>query len=102
MLVATLVYFLEGLTEELRSDGKTVKFRAWFKPTPPVDLAKVKTIVLVHEGLNVEHGMETMFFEFFDGSRVRFSLGPLWHQHHLLMFVRGLESLAGKPLLKGK
>jgi len=99
VLVATLVYFLEGLTEELRFDGETVRFRAWFKPAPAVDLMKVEKIFLVHEGLNVEHGIETMLFQLSDGSRIRFGLGPLWHQHHLLTFVRELEGLAGKTLL---
>ena len=99
VLLATLVYFLEGVTEELRCENGAVTFHAWFKPAPAVDLTRVERIALVHEGLNTEHGIEAIVFQMTDGSRVRFGLGPLWHQHILLGFVRELERRAGKSLL---
>ena len=99
VFVATLVYFLEGLTESLRCDGTIVSFHAWFKRASPVDVSKVERVVLAHEGLNVEHGIEMMMFQMTDGSRIRFGLGPLWHQHALMNFICELERRSGKSLL---
>jgi hypothetical protein len=96
LFFALLLYLLDSWSEHLWLEGSTVFFDSWLKRRRRVDLSGVQEILLVHEGLNLERGIETLRFRRGEGDDVVFALGPLWHRHHLEAFLAALEQSTGR------
>lgn len=80
---AMLLYTIDGASESLTLREDTLIFDGWLTRRRKLSLHGVARILLVHEGLNPEWGIETLTFEHTDGSRERLPLGPLWRRTDL-------------------
>lgn len=89
---AMLLYTIDGASESLAWREDTLIFDGWLTRRRKLSLHGVARILLVHEGLNPEWGIETLTFEHGDGSYERLPLGPLWRRtdlETLLVHLRG-------------
>lgn len=89
--LALLAYALDGATEVLELKNNTVLFDGLFTRARLINLQGVERILLVHQGLNTEWGVETLTFEYTNGSTERAALGPLWRRRELETFLARLE-----------
>lgn len=98
-LLAAMLYVIDSMTETLDLRDQSVWFDSILKRRRRVELTNVEEILLVHEGLNLEHGVETLAFRRADGDVEQFNLGPLWQRHHIEAFLRDVEVELGKTKL---
>lgn len=84
-------YFLDSVTEKLALIGDTVVFTAAMSRTRRVPLVELEGMVLIHQGLNLEHGIETLEFRQYKKRVDRVSLGPCWQRHKLEGFLHSVE-----------
>lgn len=90
--VVTILYSLESLTERLILTDHQLSFCAFLKPTKVMNLHEVKELCFIHEGLNIEPGIEQCFFRMTGGERVHIPLGPFWRQRDLEAFLGILKT----------
>lgn len=92
-LVVMVAYAVDGASESLEQQGSTLVFDGWLTRRRKVSLTDVSQVLLVHEGLNPEWGIETLTFTRRDGDHERLALGPLWRRRDLEAFLAELELL---------
>ena len=86
------LYVIDGISETLIFENGTVVFDGWFTRRRSVRLSGVEHVVLVHEGLNTEWGIETITFHCGNKEIERLPLGPLWRHGDLESFLLHLET----------
>lgn len=86
-----LLYAFDGASESLVLENKTIVFDGWLTRRRVLSLHGVANVLLVHEGLNLEWGIETLTFQHADGNQERLPLGPLWRRRDLEAFLVELE-----------
>jgi hypothetical protein len=97
---ACLLYFVDSLTEVMMFDQGVLIFDSLLKRRRRVDLSMIHEILFIHEGLNLEHGIESLIFRRSDGDVVaRFDLGPLWRRSALESFLHEVERTLGRTKL---
>ena len=96
---AAWTYLFRSSTEELILVGEEITYRAKLARTRTVSLRELETMLLVHEGLNLERGIETIEFRLFTKKIERVSLGPCWQRHKLEAFLGSVEDALHSPKL---
>ena len=99
LLILLIVYTAAGWLERLSFDGKKIIFRNW-RGERAVNPAEAAEILFVHQGLNLEHGIESLLFRDAHGDILeRFDLGPLWRRRDLEPFLHEIEKVSGRAKL---
>ncbi len=91
-LLGMAAYALDAVTEYLIIDDCHLIFDGWLTRRRLISLRGVQTVLLVHEGLNPEWGIETLTLNYRDGACHRVALGPLWRRRDLEAFLTRLET----------
>ncbi len=87
--VGLIVYLVDSASETLKWHAPTIIFNSWLKRRRRISLLGRESIQLVHEGLNLEHGIESLVVCGHEGEQAqRFSLGPLWRRRDLEAFLQ--------------
>ncbi len=86
-------YVVDAASEMLEIVQGEVIFTGLLTRRRTVSLFGVEEVLLVHEGLNPEWGIETVTFRRTDGDVQRLALGPLWRRRELEAFLGHLEIL---------
>lgn len=93
------VYFLDSCTEKLRLIDHSVEFTALFSRTRHIPLIELQSMILVHEGFNLERGMESIEFRRAGRKPDRVALGPCWQRNKLEAFLHSVEEALSDPHL---
>ena len=91
-LLGMAAYALDAATEYLAIDDCHLIFDGWLTRRRMISLQGVQTVLLVHEGLNPEWGIEPLTLNYRDGACHRVALGPLWRRRDLEAFLARLET----------
>lgn len=91
-VVIMTIYVVDGASESLTLQDDALTFDGWFTRRRRMVLTDVVQVLLVHEGLNTEWGIETLTCMRRDGNDERLALGPLWRRRDLEVFLRELEA----------
>lgn len=91
-LLGMAAYVLDAASESLTLQHESLIFDGWLTRRRVVLFEDMKSVLLVHEGLNPEWGIETLTFERRNGGRYRLALGPLWRRRDLEAFLGRLET----------
>lgn len=86
-------YVVDAASEVLEFVNDEVVFTGLLTHRRIVSLFGVEEILLVHEGLNPEWGIETLTFRRADGDMQRLALGPLWRRSDLVAFLAHMEHI---------
>lgn len=90
--VGAWLYLASTATERLALDDHSVVYSSFFGRTVRIPLTDLQEMLLVHQGFNLERGIETI--EFRRSGREdhdRISLGPCWQRHKLEAFLHSVE-----------
>ncbi len=97
---ASWLYLLSSMTERLRLEDHSVIYSSSLGRTYRVALEDLEEMLLVHQGFNLERGIETIEFrKSGEESGERISLGPCWHRHDLESFLHSVEEALNNPEL---
>ncbi len=99
ILAALILYAVDAWSESLLLTDETLIFDSWLKRERRFALSVMESVLLVHEGLNVEIGIETLTIRRAQGDERRLALGPLWRRRDLEAFLHELEKRIGKKKL---
>lgn len=99
LTIAAWTYLFRSSTEELVLVGEEITYRAKLARTRTVSLSDLESMVLIHQGLNLERGMETVEFHLFSKRVEHVSLGPCWQRHKLEAFLGSVEEALHSPKL---
>lgn len=93
LFLAVWAYFLDSITERLSLVGREIVFKAMLSRTRRLPVEELEGITLVHQGLNLEQGIETIEFRQYDKKADRVSLGPCWQRNKLEGFLHSVEGV---------
>jgi hypothetical protein len=99
LALAAWMYLFRSSTEELVLVGQEITYRAKLSRTRTVSLRDLETMLLIHQGFNLERGIETIEFRLFSKKIERLSLGPCWQRHTLEEFLGSVEDALRSPKL---
>lgn len=99
LAVAAWLYLFRSSTEELTLVGQEITYRAKLARTRTVSLRELESMLLVHQGLNLERGIETIEFRLFSRKVEHLSLGPCWQRNKLEAFLGSVEDALHSPKL---
>jgi hypothetical protein len=92
-------YVADGATERLSLVGDTMVRASLFHRTNNILLNDLESLLLVHEGLNQEVGIESITARYRDGRKERLPLGPCWRRTDLEAFCSSVEQEMGNRKL---
>lgn len=93
------VYLLDSCTEHLLLVDHAIEFGALFSRKQRIPLSELQAMLLVHEGFNLERGMESIEFRRAGRKPDRVPLGPCWQRHKLELFLHSVEAALYDPHL---
>lgn len=96
LCVIAWIYLLKGCREELLYRTGRLVHVSWTGRMRELSLTGVVTVALIHQGLNLEPGMETLEIRYEHGSVERLALGPCWQRNKLESFFRSLEEILNR------
>lgn len=95
LFVLLLAYIADAWSEKLILKDDTLIFDSFFRRRRTIDVCNMRDVLIVHEGLNPEHGIVSVRFRPRGGNEERLPLGPLWKRDELEAFFGGLENAVG-------
>ncbi len=99
LVAASWLYLLDSVTERLRLVDHCVEYHSLFGRRRCIPLKELRAMLLIHEGFNLERGMESLEFRR-DGKKAdRVALGPCWQRHKLESFLHSVEEALDDPHL---
>lgn len=99
LTLAAWAYLLDSCTERLRLVDHSVEYTSLFGRRRHIPLGELRAMLLVHEGFNLERGMESIEFRR-DGKKPdRVALGPCWQRNKLEAFLHSVEEALRDPHL---
>lgn len=99
LTLASWIYLLDSCTERLRLVDHSVEFNAVFSRRRLIPIKELQAMVLVHEGFNLDRGIESIEFRRVGQKPDRLSLGPCWQRHKLEAFLHSVEEALSDPHL---
>src|SRR6185369_1703740 len=96
---ASWMYLLDSCTERLCLVDHSIEFKAFFSRKRRIPLNELQAMLLVHEGFNLERGMESIEFRRAGRKPDRVPLGPCWQRHKLESFLHSVEEALCDPSL---
>jgi hypothetical protein len=95
LTVAIWMDLRESATERLAMIGRTIKRTSFIGRPVTIRLDDLKELLLVHEGLNMNTGTESITARYRDGREERLPLGPCWRRTDLEAFLSSVEKELG-------
>lgn len=89
--VASWVYLIDSVSEKLSLEGKNIVRTSAIARRMSINIRDIKSMLLRHEGLNQQVGIESLTTEYQDGSTERMPLGPCWRRSDLEAFLESVE-----------
>ncbi|OGL73914.1 hypothetical protein A3E39_03995 [Candidatus Uhrbacteria bacterium RIFCSPHIGHO2_12_FULL_60_25] len=99
LTLAAWVYLLDSVTERLQLVGDAIERSSILGRHMTIKLDDIEALLLIHEGLNQEVGIESLTARYRDGKEERLPLGPCWRRHELEAFLSSVEQAMGKAKL---
>ncbi len=97
---AAWLYLLDSVTERLRLFNRRLEYTALLSRRLSISLEDLEAIVFVHEGFNLERGIESFEFRRHGGAQQdRLALGPCWRRRQLEAFLHAVEEALKHPKL---
>jgi len=96
------IYLFDSCTERLRLVGRTLHYSAAFSRKRIIPLNELDAMILMHEGFNLERGMESIEFRRRGKKPDRIALGPCWQRNKLEAFLHSVEQALQDPHLLGE
>jgi hypothetical protein len=88
LFIFIILFSVDGLSERLACEAQQLVFDSWFRRERRLSLKGVRRIQFVHEGLNMEQGIESVRVQYRNGEETCVALGPFWHRHQVLAFLK--------------
>ncbi len=95
---AAWVYYLNSVTERLALVEHAIVYTS-LVGRRRVPLADLEAMLLVHQGFNLERGIETIEFRRRGAQSDQIALGPCWQRRHLEAFLHSVEEALNEPKL---
>ncbi|HWQ99885.1 MAG TPA: hypothetical protein VN397_03510 [Candidatus Methylomirabilis sp.] len=99
LTVGAWIYLLDSSTERLSLIGDTIVRASVLGRRSVIKLDDIAALLLVHEGLNQEVGIESLTARYHDGREEKLPLGPCWRRRELEAFLSSVEKAMGKTKL---
>jgi hypothetical protein len=99
LTIMSWAYFADSATERLCLVSDTIVRKSALHRTTRIKLDDIESLLLVHEGLNQEIGIESITARYRDGSNERLALGPCWRRTDLESFLESVEEAMGNRKL---
>lgn len=96
---AAWLYLLDSATERLLLVGEAIVRESALGRRLTIKLDDMDALLLVHEGLNQEIGIESLTARYRDGHEEKLPLGPCWRRHELEAFLSSVEKAMGRTKL---
>ncbi len=90
-----VVYTVDAWSEKLILKDEQLVFDSFFRRRRLIDVCNMRDVLVVHEGLNPEHGIISVRFRPYKGTEEVLPLGPLWRRSELEGFFHKLEKALG-------
>lgn len=91
LAVASWIYLIDSVSETLELHEDAIRKTSRFSRHLTLPLSDIKTLLLRHEGLNQQIGIESLTVEYQDGNTERIALGPCWRRRDLERFLETIE-----------
>lgn len=99
LTMASWLYFLSSATERLQLVDHAVEYTSAFSARRHIPLEELEAMLLIHQGFNLERGIETIEFRRRGKKSDRIALGPCWQRHKLEAFLHSVEEALNAPEL---
>lgn len=99
LVLGSWAYFASSATEHLVLNGSAIEFSSWLAARRRIQLKDLESMLLTHQGLNLEKGIETIEFRRRGKKPERLALGPCWQRHKLEAFLHSVEEALNAPHL---
>jgi hypothetical protein len=93
--VGAWAYLIDAVTERVSLVGQTLERTSRLSRRVAIPFGDVDELLLIHEGLNQEVGIESVVVRYRDGHTERLPLGPCWQRHELQAFLASVQSAMG-------
>lgn len=97
LFVGAWLYFLNSVTERISLCGSTLTYRSALGGTRNYPLTELDAVILTHEGLNLERGIESVEFRRAGKRPEKVALGPCWQRNKLEGFLRSVDRAMRGP-----
>jgi hypothetical protein len=95
LTIASWIYLIDSVSESLRLEGEQIVRTSVIGRSVIVDIGNIKSLLLKHEGLNQQVGIESLTVTYRNGKTERLPLGPCWRRRELEAFLASVESVMG-------
>src|SRR3989344_1059301 len=92
LMIGAWAYLIDAVTERVSLAGASLKRASWLSRDVSLSLDDIDELLLIHEGLNQEIGIESVMVRYRDGRNERLPLGPCWKRRDLEAFLASVES----------
>lgn len=96
---AAWFYYLSSVTERLALADHTIEYSSLLSRHRRIPLTDLESMSFIHQGFNLERGIETIEFRRRGAKPDRIALGPCWHRHTLEAFLHSVEEALNEPKL---
>lgn len=96
---AAWLYYVSSVTERLSLTDHAVEYSSILARDRRIPITDLESMLLVHQGFNLERGIETIEFRRRGAKPDRIALGPCWHRHTLEAFLHSVEEALNEPKL---
>jgi hypothetical protein len=91
LFVGVWAYFLNSVTERLSLCGSVLTYTSLLNRTRSIPLDDLDAMILTHEGLNLERGIESIELRRPGKRPDKIPLGPCWQRNKLEGFLRSVD-----------
>ena len=91
--LAAWAYFISSSTERLQLVDKRIRYSSMFGRDVSIPIEDLESMLLVHQGFNLERGIETIEFRRRGQEPQQIALGPCWQRHELEAFLHSVEEM---------
>jgi len=95
LTLASWIYLVDSVSEKLQLEGENILRTSAVGRHVRMSIGDIKSLLLRHEGLNQQVGIESLTVEYQDGRTERMPLGPCWRRRELEAFLASVESAMG-------
>ncbi len=99
LAIGAWLYLFDSASERLRLVDHSVEYTSLLGRGRSASLRELEAMLLVHQGFNLERGMETIEFRRRGAAPERFALGPCWQRNKLEAFLHSVEEALRDPHL---
>lgn len=92
-------YLINSATERLCLVDHTIVYSSFLGRKKIVPLIDLEAMLLIHQGFNLERGIETIEFRRRGDKTETIALGPCWQRHTLEAFLHSVEEALNDPEL---